>query len=551
MLKTASKASNIRWRLGAWSALAAVELLTLQFSPRLPDVWDVWPVIGVANAIIKIGVLSLAIFALISWPKRKEILRELSNTGDDIHTIAAATVSISAVLLALVIRGYLAANPGTGTDTALASFAYAGAILTGVTALLFVAAPMPFWRFVMNHCRLEFILALVFGVFGLLVGEFLNRARGSFFSEEAWAELSHATLQLSYWIAKTLDSGTFMDESTRVLGAGNFSVQIFAACSGYEGMILISVFLIGYVLLFRKSLRFPNVLVLFPLAMAAIWILNSVRIALLVLLGAHVSPDIALGGFHSQFGWISFLLIAITIMTIAQRIEFFGVTAHSASAANAARPSARAAESNPTVLYLAPFIALMAAQILTRVAAPQDYLLYPLKVFAVLGILVALRNLYARFSWSPAMSSILIGALAGAVWIATDPGADSQSTLATSLAEFTPAALAAWLVFRGIGTIITVPIAEELAFRGYLYRALISSRFEAVDFRTFRIISLIASSVLFGLMHDRWLAAALAGALYALIMIRRGKIEDAIAAHMTTNAVIFAWAIAAGQWSLL
>jgi membrane protease YdiL (CAAX protease family) len=57
--------------------------------------------------------------------------------------------------------------------------------------------------------------------------------------------------------------------------------------------------------------------------------------------------------------------------------------------------------------------------------------------------------------------------------------------------------------------------------------------------------------VLFGLMHDRWLAAALAGALYAMLMCRRGRLSDAIAAHMATNAVIFGWAIAAGQWSLL
>lgn len=550
MLKSASKASGAWLRMGAWGVLAAAELLASQFFAHLPDVWDIWPVVGVAHASIKILILFLVIFALISWPKRAEISKELSKAADDSHAVVAATASISAILAALVIRVHLAHDPAD-PNLVLASYAYAAALLTGVVSLILVAAPVAFWRFVTRSCRLEFILSLVFGLFGFLIGELLNRAGGSFLSEETWAELSDATLQLSYWIAKSLDSGTFIDASTRVLGAGNFSVRIFAACSGYEGMILIAAFLAGYILLFRKSLRFPNILVLFPLAMAAIWILNSVRIALLVLIGAHLSPDIALGGFHSQFGWISFLLVAITIMTFAQRISFFGTTALLASGQGAAKPVQRSSESNPTVLYLAPFIALMAAQIATQVAAPQDYLLYPLKVFAVLSVLFVLRDLYARFSWSPSTSSILLGGLAGIAWIVTDPGVGGQSALAVSLSEFTPATLVAWIIFRGIGTIVTVPIAEELAFRGYLYRVLISSRFEAVDFRTFRIVSLIVSSSLFGLMHDRWLAAALAGALYALIMIRRGKIEDAVAAHMTTNAVIFAWAIAAGQWSLL
>jgi CAAX prenyl protease-like protein len=96
-----------------------------------------------------------------------------------------------------------------------------------------------------------------------------------------------------------------------------------------------------------------------------------------------------------------------------------------------------------------------------------------------------------------------------------------------------------------------VPIAEELAFRGYLYRVIISTRFEEVDFRTFSWVALIVSSVLFGFMHDRWLSAAFAGAVYALLMCRSGQISDAIAAHMVTNAVVFGWAVALHQWSLL
>jgi CAAX prenyl protease-like protein len=238
-------------------------------------------------------------------------------------------------------------------------------------------------------------------------------------------------------------------------------------------------------------------------------------------------------------------------MTFAQRVAFFGVAAGPASPSTQLREFVPKTDKNPVLIYLAPFAALMAGQILTQAAAPHDYLFYPAKVAAVAAVLFSLRSVYARMWLAPDLVSILLGGVAGAIWIATDPGAGTHTPLGASLSEFTPIALAVWLVFRAVGSIIMVPIAEELAFRGYLYRALLSSRFESVDFRAFGFVALIISSALFGMMHDRWLAAFLAGALYAFVMVRRGKITDAIAAHMTTNAVIFAWAVCAGQWSLL
>jgi CAAX prenyl protease-like protein len=94
-------------------------------------------------------------------------------------------------------------------------------------------------------------------------------------------------------------------------------------------------------------------------------------------------------------------------------------------------------------------------------------------------------------------------------------------------------------------------MAEELAFRGYLHRALISFRFEMVRQDEFRLLALAGSSLAFGMMHQRWIAATLAGAIYALLMYRTNRLSDAIIAHAASNALIVLWAIAAQQWSLL
>jgi CAAX prenyl protease-like protein len=99
--------------------------------------------------------------------------------------------------------------------------------------------------------------------------------------------------------------------------------------------------------------------------------------------------------------------------------------------------------------------------------------------------------------------------------------------------------------------VVTVPLAEELAFRGYLLRRVDSADFERVDFRSTSVLALAVSSVAFGTMHGaRWFAGALAGVAYALAVRRRGRIGESVAAHAFTNALLAAWVITRGEWRL-
>jgi CAAX prenyl protease-like protein len=119
------------------------------------------------------------------------------------------------------------------------------------------------------------------------------------------------------------------------------------------------------------------------------------------------------------------------------------------------------------------------------------------------------------------------------------------------LATLPASAAVLWLAMRAFGSAVLVPIAEELAFRGYLHQALMSRRFETVSIGAFRPLAFIVSSLAFGMMHERWVAAALAGAAYALLMYRSKRLSDPIAAHMASNSAIVLWAVATEEWSLL
>jgi CAAX prenyl protease-like protein len=97
--------------------------------------------------------------------------------------------------------------------------------------------------------------------------------------------------------------------------------------------------------------------------------------------------------------------------------------------------------------------------------------------------------------------------------------------------------------------VVTVPVAEELAFRGFLLRRLVSADFASVNWRAFPLLPVALSSLAFGAMHgSRWVEGTLAGVLYAWACTRRGRLGDAVAAHAATNAVLAGWVFATGQW---
>jgi CAAX prenyl protease-like protein len=108
---------------------------------------------------------------------------------------------------------------------------------------------------------------------------------------------------------------------------------------------------------------------------------------------------------------------------------------------------------------------------------------------------------------------------------------------------------AGWIVVRAVSTIITVPVAEELAYRGFLLRRWQSAGFESLQYAAVRWPALLATSVLFGLSHGAmWPAGIVAGGVYGALAIRTGRLGESVLAHATTNALLTAQVLFAGQW---
>lgn len=396
----------------------------------------------------------------------------------------------------------------------------------GLSAIAFGAislVPWNSWRLLVGGTGYLWFYVLV-AVLGACAGGYAIRF--------LWVPAARGTFVLVDLILKPFLSGIQADPGKMSIGTSRFSVEIAKECSGLEGIGLILAFTGLWLLLFRKDFRFPNALAIIPAGVVIMFALNAVRIASLVAIGNAGAERIAVGGFHSQAGWIAFNALALGIAVGARKVPWIRAVKSVGS------PEAR---ENFAAIFLGPFLVILAAGMLcTAVSAGFEWF-YPVRFFAAAGALWHFRKHYLKLHWRATWFGPTVGVAAFVLWIAFDRS--SNLGMPAALSASPVFARNGWITFRVLAAVVTVPLAEELAFRGYLFRALMA------EDRRFTWPAFVISSVLFGLLHgDRWMAGTLAGALYAIALVRRGRIADAVTAHATTNAMLAGYVLLVGKW---
>ena len=181
--------------------------------------------------------------------------------------------------------------------------------------------------------------------------------------------------------------------------------------------------------------------------------------------------------------------------------------------------------------------------------------LYPVKTLAVLAALVLYWPSYEelRASWFPTWRQMVLAGITGLLvylaWIrlawpwATQGQASGYNPfqandgLGTMLAGI-----------RLFGGVVVVPIMEELFWRSFLLRYLISRQFQSVPLGAFTLGSCAITVLLFGVEHNLWLAGMMAGLAYTLLLYRTGNLWTCIAAHAVTNLLLGLHALTTGEW---
>ena len=387
---------------------------------------------------------------------------------------------------------------------------------------------------------------------GALLG--IAARQAGLYTRLLWPRLTAGTLDLSSWILQRFSSEqVHVDAPHALLGLGQFEVEIAQACSGVEGMALVAVFVTGYIYQFRSELVIWRALLLVPVSVALAWVANAVRIAALVAIGAWWSPDVAFGGFHSKAGWLLFCSIALGIVVVTNRTPLFSRGARARTAESSAPLSDDTPTHNPTAGYCLPFLAVLGVGLLSGLFASVLDTLYALRLAAAAGTLYWTRGYWrTAFARRASWSAPLWGATVFALWLWLTPiDNDVIRAMTGGLAELSPLARAAWVCGRILGMIAMAPIVEELAFRGFLQRRLVTRDFDGVRYEQVGLVGVLGSALAFGALHPSWLLGTAAGVAYALASRTRGGLLDAVLAHAVTNALLVGWALAFERWDLL
>ena len=518
--------------------LAEALTLTIRFdAPPGLDVGTWWGwLLENGHRIARVLLLALAAIIAFGGLRFRVRMRRAIEHAAEGHAswpnwLLAHGVSLAAfaVLASVVCDGALAASPRPG---ALVSALIVAGLATGVTWSAALLSP-PAWAEVARRSARPIAKGASVAVVAFLAS---RHALG------LWDAMAGATLTLARSMLRLVARDVTGDPGLLSLGVGGFKVQIADACSGSEGIGLVVAFLAAYLAWSRENFRWPRAYLLLPLGVAAIWLLNAARIASLILIGAWASPEVALGGFHSQAGWIAFLGVSLGLVVASRRLSFFAADLGD---------SAEATASNPSASFLGPFLAVMATAMVTGAFTSGFDPLYGLRALAGGAALWYFRRDLAGTIRGWSWAGVAIGVVAFGIWAALEPAPQGAGrSLASSVAGLPTGRALAWIALRVIGSVAIVPLVEELAFRGYLARRLHSVDFQSVPIGQFSWPSLLISSAAFGLLHGRWLAGMLVGLLYGLAMYRRGRLGDAVVAHAVTNALIAATVLATGDWTM-
>lgn len=479
----------------------------------------------------------LAAGAVLVWARPAGVERLLRAGPGGRGWLGLHGAGLLLILAPLVVTG--GADLGGAFDWLLLPW-LAGGLAAAAGALLWLAPPRA-WA---DWVRAERGLPLGVGLGALLAPEVAERTL------PLWnlGALTDVTFGAVHGLLRLAGAEPQVFPDEKMIALDGFLVHIAEYCSGVEGFVLVSGFVLLYGLLFRAELRVWRYwLLVLPVALLTSWGLNVVRLAALVAIGARVSPELAIGGFHSYAGWMFFTLLALGFLAGVRAVPVL----HGAGAP----PSRRAWTMPGAEARILPFVAFMLASVLVPAFSPVPDLAYPVKVVAMAGALAAFTwRRETGLGWGLDPVAVAAGLGVGLLWIATRPApGDADLALARALHDLGPGLLVAWIVFRLAGTVLLVPVVEELFFRGYVL-----ARIDGIGIGTDapgglgrRIAAIAVSSLLFGLLHGRWLVAGAAGVVFALVSLRRGRLADAIVAHALANLVVAGFALLSGDWAAI
>ena len=178
----------------------------------------------------------------------------------------------------------------------------------------------------------------------------------------------------------------------------------------------------------------------------------------------------------------------------------------------------------------------------------SKFWLYGLKVFVGAWMVWEMRPYVSEMRWAFSWEAVVIGVAIFAVWVGLDPYytklslffKDTPESIWNPFARFGDGSAVAWtlIVVRIIGMTFVVPPLEEVFYRSMFYRYIVKYDFLKVPLSHFDGVAFVMVASVFGLMHFQWIAGIICGLAYQWLVVRKGRLGDAMTAHAITNFLL-------------
>lgn len=188
------------------------------------------------------------------------------------------------------------------------------------------------------------------------------------------------------------------------------------------------------------------------------------------------------------------------------------------------------------------------------------YWFYLGKTLVGAWLIWAVRPVVSEMRWRWSWEAAAVGFAVFVLWVGLDgflawlgmayPKFRSAGAPWNPHLAFGSGSALAWsfILVRLAGSALVVPPLEEVFFRSFLYRFIAHKDFLSVPLGRFAAMPFVATSIVFGLEHNEWLAGVLCGFAYQGLVCWKKRLGDAITAHAITNSLLGLWVVGKEAW---
>jgi len=213
----------------------------------------------------------------------------------------------------------------------------------------------------------------------------------------------------------------------------------------------------------------------------------------------------------------------------------------------------------PSLPYVLPFASFMVFLAIGNYFSIAPSIDYPVRIVVLSAILYVFSRRVIDLRSRQRLESVILGVAVFVIWVGPDilfPGYRQHWLFQNAIigrigAPVPEQTLMAPVVLwpRIIRAVVLVPIIEELFWRAWLMRWLISPKFEQIKLGAYAPMAFWITAILFASEHGPyWDVGLITGVLYNWWMMRTKSLADCILAHAVTNACLAAYVLTRGQW---